>query len=56
MPAYTETEFFNHFRISREVFRNIVAEYESSNFYKRNMSGQYGQINANDQVINYIFE
>lgn len=49
VPTYTESDFFTHFRLSKEVTIEIANKYERSRYYCDRM-GYYGNISAINQV------
>lgn len=49
VPQYTDNQFFEHFRLSRQIANNIGEIYSRSPHFK-NQLGQYGIIAASDQV------
>lgn len=51
---YSEEEFFNNFRVSRNVATEITATFVNSNFYKDD-SGPFGKISADNQVLIFLW-
>lgn len=49
VSQYSDDEFFQHFRVSRNVVQEITDRYENSDFYKHKI-GQFGSISAYNQV------
>lgn len=54
VPLYNETEFFEHFRLRRELVEDIAHEFEQSEFYK-SQTGGYGKLSAYKHVLIFLW-
>lgn len=54
IPRYSNEEFMEHFRISREVIEGISEQFEHSQYYSY-QSGKYGKLSALQQVHIYLW-
>lgn len=54
VPLYNSQEFFEHFRVSREVFHNISQQYAESEIFKY-QSGAYGKVSAQQQTLIFLW-
>lgn len=54
VPLYTEMEFIEHFRISRELAQNIAEKFRQSNFFKP-QTGGHGKLSPYEHVLIFLW-
>lgn len=54
VPLYNTGEFFEHFRVSKEVAQNIAIKFEQSQFFKFQTGGN-GKLSAHDQTLIFLW-
>lgn len=54
IPKYQETEFLEHFRISRHVAESLAEQFANSKYYKRHF-GHYGKLTVLQQTYVYLW-
>ncbi|KAL1487752.1 hypothetical protein ABEB36_015587 [Hypothenemus hampei] len=54
VPEYSETVFFEHFRLGRQTVHNITERFQISQYFNSQV-GQYGNISALHQVHIYLW-
>lgn len=54
VPNYTNTEFMEHFRLSRQVVQNLSEQFAQTQYF-HHQSGEFGKLNADDFVIIFLW-
>lgn len=54
IPEYSDGDFFEHFRVTREVAESIAEQFSTSNYYTHH-AGEFGKINAFKYTLIYLW-